>query len=44
MAVRNGGARRRWSKLREWLLPNTRIGPSSRRTAFLARAEGGQAE
>jgi len=21
MAVRNGGARRRWSKLREWLLP-----------------------
>jgi exodeoxyribonuclease V alpha subunit len=21
MAVRNGGTRRRWSKLREWLLP-----------------------
>ena len=25
MAVRNGGARRRWSKLREWLLPDRRI-------------------
>ncbi len=25
MAVRNGGARRRWSKLREWLLPGGRI-------------------
>jgi len=24
MAVRNGGARRRWSKLREWLLPDRR--------------------
>jgi len=44
MAVRNGGARRRWSKLREWLLPNIRIGPSSRCTAFSACAEGGQAE
>jgi len=30
MAVRNGGARRRWSKLREWLRPDTRIDPSSR--------------
>jgi len=44
MAVRNGGARRRWSKLREWLLPDARIDASSRHTTFLARADGGQAE
>jgi len=30
MAVRNNRARRRWSKLREWLRPDTRIGSSSR--------------
>jgi len=43
MAVRNGGARRRWSKLREWLLPNTRIDPSSRRTALPVRQQVEQA-
>jgi len=43
MAVRNGGARRRWSKLREWLLPDTRIDPSSRRTAFPVRQRVEQA-
>jgi len=30
MAVRNGGARRRWSKLREWLRPDTQTDSSSR--------------
>lgn len=44
MAVRNAGARRRWSKLREWLLPNARISPTSRRTAFPACVQGGHAE
>ncbi len=43
MAVRNGGARRRWSKLREWLLPDTRIDPSSRRTALPVRQQVEQA-
>jgi len=43
MAIRNGGTRRRWSKLREWLLPDARIGPPSRCIAVPARAEGKQA-
>jgi len=43
MAIRNGGARRRWSKLREWLLPDTRIGPSSRHSAHPVRQEAEQA-
>ena len=30
MAVRNGGARRRWSKLREWLRPGGWTSPQSR--------------
>jgi len=37
MAVRNGGARRRWSKLREWLLPGTHGRMAERRT-MLAHA------
>jgi len=37
MAVRNGGARRRWSKLREWLLPTT-TGRLAKRRATLAHA------
>ena len=37
MAVRNGGARRRWSKLREWLLPAT-SGNLAKRRATLAQA------
>ena len=28
MAVRNGGVRRRWSKLREWLRPGGRTSPA----------------
>jgi len=42
MAVRNGGARRRWSKLREWLLPDARISLSSRRIAHPVREEAEQ--
>jgi ATP-dependent exoDNAse (exonuclease V) alpha subunit len=32
MAVRNAGARRRWSKLREWLPPDCAAGISSGRS------------
>jgi len=39
MAVRNGGARRRWSKLREWLLPAADRRSAERRTT-LAHAAG----
>ncbi len=43
MAVRNGGARRRWSKLREWLQLDARIDPSSRRAALPVRQQVEQA-
>jgi len=39
MAVRNGGARRRWSKLREWLLPATDRRSAGRRTTLAQAAE-----
>ena len=39
MAVRNGGARRRWSKLREWLLPATTGSAAKRRTTLAHAAE-----
>jgi len=39
MAVRNGGARRRWSKLREWLLPATDRRSAGRRTTLAHAAE-----
>ena len=39
MAVRNGGARRRWSKLREWLHTATN-GRSAERRTTLAHAAG----
>jgi len=39
MAVRNGGARRRWSKLREWLLPATGGRSAGRRTTLAHAAE-----
>ena len=39
MAVRNGGARRRWSKLREWLLPATSGNSAKRRTTLAQAAE-----
>jgi len=39
MAVRNGGARRRWSKLREWLQPATGGRSAGRRTTLAHAAE-----
>jgi len=39
MAVR-GGARRRWSKLREWMRPDARVGPALRRSGLPAWQAG----
>ena len=39
MAVRNGSARRRWTKLREWLRPGLLVGSPSRLGALAARQE-----
>ncbi len=39
MAVRNGGARRRWSKLREWMRPAADGGSAERRTTLARAAE-----
>jgi len=39
MAVRNGGARRRWSRLREWLRPAADGGSAEHRTTLAPAAE-----
>jgi len=37
MAVRNNGARRRWTKLREWMRPDPSIGPSRHVSSIAAQ-------
>ena len=39
IAVRNGSARRRWTKLREWLRPGTLVGSPSNLGALAPRQE-----